>query len=184
MNRKGIILLAIMALAACFPLRGMRQDILQDAPHRMVFQGQVTLPLLSDSPDIPADIVFAGDADEPLLYVLNSYKRRIEVFNLKDQSFNILELNPKPDFPINGFGVQDDRIFLYSYWQHTVYEYRDRSLVNQYDTYQETLVHGRRTPYVYVQTLSPIRLFGNTLVMTGFRSGEASSKVGIWPMLW
>ena len=136
--------------------------------------GSLVLPLPKDCPDVPSDMVFDGSNGNQCLYVLNELERRIDVFDLKDKSFRILELDPKPDYKISGIGAQGAKVFLYDYKNTIVYHYENGHLINQYSVRQEEIIQGRRMiPYPFVQTLSPIKVFGETVIMTGFRPGES-----------
>ena len=160
---KHYITLLVFTLISFIPL---------DAKVHLI--GYLVLPLPKDCPDVPSVIVYDGTNGNGYLYVLNNLERRIDVFDLKDKSFRILELDPKPDYGISGIGIQGARVFLYNYNDTIVYYYENGHLVNQYSVRQEEIVHGKRMiPYPFVQTLSPIKVFGETVIMTGFRPGES-----------
>lgn len=170
---RKIILLLIVGLSVHLPAEG-----------RLVLRGTLSLPLPEDCPDVPSDIVYDGSGENRNLYVLNEYERKIEVFDLRNKTSKVLELNPKPNYAISGIGVYGTSVFLYNYRSATVYHYEKGNLVNQFVVKQDEIVHGRRMiQYPYVQTLSPIKVYGKTLIMTGFRPGESMRSPDIPDMV-
>lgn len=141
---------------------------------RLVQHGQLVLTLPDDCPHIPSVVVYEDGSNT--LYVLNELENRIDAFNLGDRSCSSLKLAQKPNFKIDGFGKSGEKLFLFNYRSHLVYYYEKGSLVKQFNVSQEAIIDGKGTPEPYVQTLSPFKLYGSTLIMTGFRAGEASRR--------
>lgn len=152
---------------------------------RLFLRGSLILPLPEDCPDTPSDIVYDGTGGHRDLYILNEFERKVEVFDLGDKSRRTLNLNPKPNYSILGLGVQDERVFMYNYRKGTVYSYKNGNYENSYEVKSDTeVVNGRRMiPLPYVQTLSPIKVYGETLIMAGFRPGESQRSPDIPDMV-
>ena len=169
--KKNAVLL-VLCLVCCFPLEG-----------KLTFRGPFILPLPAGFRYEPVEYVFDGTGGKQYLYALNE-NREVEVFNLRDKTSETLKLDPEPDFRINGVGIQGTRVFLYNRLNATVYFYENGHLVNQYPVGQDEYIQGRRmVAFPYVQTLSPMKAFGETLIMTGPQFNESMRSPDIPEMV-
>lgn len=164
---------SFILIVSGYSFSGFNQNSISNQDNgRLELRGELILSLPEDCPEKPSDIV-CDCFEDCLLYVLNKLENRIDVFNLNTKSLEPFVLNSPTSFKIDGFGIQDGFITLFDYQQGTIIHYLARKAIGQYSFPEDTLIQGKRSPYPYVQTLSPIKRFGKYLLMTGFRAGES-----------
>lgn len=176
-NRVIIVLLASLCLG-CSRF-GNNPYLGVSTTPSLVFKKKISFALQDNILYLSPDVVFSDHNGKQQLYLLDETDNEIDILHLKDSRIQKLSENPIYRNRIDGFGVLGDQYFIYNYHRGAVCCYNNGQLIDTYVIQLDDIVNNCRTPYPYVQTLSPIKTYRDFIIMTGFRAGETGRSADI-----
>lgn len=118
-----------------------------------------------------------------ILSFVNDYNNKIYFFNYNTRQYmGVFPTGNTLKEKIQGYYIDNDSIYIYSYNSGKVYCYlfdEETFIKDFFIVEKQKKNYDLLTPHSYLTTISPMIKYGNTILSTGYRSGETKFETTV-----